>query len=901
MPNVQPLYLPPVYQDAVDSGRIILRDGSTATIRVAQPGDLPALRHFFERLSLESRVRRFFSPNLPRDELLAGMADSSDPHDQLTLLAFRIVDGEERIIATANYSALNKTTAEVAFAVDDTLQGKGLGSLLLERLAVLAAQHGIIRFWAVTHADNRAMIDVFKRSGFQPRSKWSGGDIEIDFSVEPSAASAERSEARDRVATVASLRPFFKPGVVAVVGASRDPTSIGYRLVDALVTHGYQGVVYPVNPQAQAIHSIRAYASVNHLPETPDLAMIAVPRDGVLGVVDDCAAKGVRAIVVVANQFADDGDEGKALQQQLVDKVRGYGMRLIGPGSLGLLSTDPTVSLSASFSPVLPPAGHVALASQSGAVGVGILALAAQRDLGVRDFVSLGNKADVSSNDLLQYWEEDTGVNAILLYLEGFGNPRRFARLARRVSRVKPIVAVKSGRTLGTSDGIVEALFHQTGVLRADTLEEMFDLAQALTSQPLPQGRRVGVVTNASGAALLCADACRTEGLSLPTLSTGLQNWLAADLPPMARVENPVDFSAVSPPGFYHQTIQRLLASDELDALIVIYVSVGLMSDFEVYQAIRHSMAEATARGIRKPVLICWMGGAVPALDALAGINSSGEDLSAAPLAVYHSPETAGHVLGKLTAYSEWRAQPPALIPDYEDAQTEEARSICTRALTSRGAGWLSSAETQAVLRTMRLPLGPGGLAQTGEEAADLARRVGFPVAMKWASSRTHKTEAGGVRLNLVNASSVRRAFKELHHHYASRDRHELEGVLIQPMSRQGVEVRISMTCDPSFGPVLSFGLAGIYVEALDDAAQRIAPLTDADAREMVRAIRGYRLLQGYRDLPPADLPALEETLLRVSLLAEAVPEIAQVELHPLFVQAQGKGCWIADARIRVE
>ncbi len=900
MPNVQPLYLPPVFQDAVDSGRIILRDGSTATIRVAQPGDLPALRHFFERLSLESRVRRFFSPNLPRDELLAAMADSSDPHDQLTLLAFRVLDGEERIIATANYSALDKTTAEVAFAVDDTLQGKGLGSLLLERLAVLAAQHGITRFWAVTHADNRAMIDVFKRSGFQPRSKWSGGDIEIDFSVEPSATSAERSEARDRVATVASLRPFFKPGTVAVVGASRDPASVGYRLVDALVTHGYQGVVYPVNPQAQAIHSIRAYPSVSELPEAPDLAIIAVPRDSVMDVVDDCAAKDVRAVVVVANQFADDGEEGKALERQLVDKVRGYGMRLIGPGSLGLLSTDPAVSLSASFSPVLPPVGHVALASQSGAVGVGILALAAQRGLGVRDFVSLGNKADVSSNDLLQYWEENSGVNTILFYVEGFGNPRRFARLARRVSHVKPIVAVKSGRTLATSDALVEALFHQAGVLRADTLEEMFDLGQALTSQPLPQGRRVGVVTNASGTSLLCADACHAEGLSLPTLSEDLQTRLAADLAPTARVENPVDFSAVSPPGFYHQTVRRLLESDELDALVVIYVSVGLMADHDVYRAIRSSVAETAARGVRKPVLVCWMGADLPALDS-SGPNSDDNEAPPVPLAVYYSPETAGHVLGKLTRYGEWRAQPPALIPDFEDARTEEARAICARALEARGPGWLSNAETQAVLRAMNLPLGPGGLARTGEEAADLARRVGFPVAMKWASSRVHKTESGGVRLNLDNASSVRRAFKELHHHSASRDLHELEGVLVQPMSREGVEVRISMTCDPSFGPVLSFGLAGIYVEALDDAAQRIAPLTDADAREMVRSVRGYRLLQGYRDLPPADLPALEETLLRVSLLAEAVPEIGQVELHPLFVQAEGKGCWIADARIRVE
>lgn len=895
MATIQPLYLPPIYQDSVDSGRLILRDGSTASIRVAQPTDVYALYHFFANLSLESRIHRFFSPNLPRDELLAAMCDPSNPRKQLTLLAYRLVDGEERIIATANYTVFDTNKAEVAFAVDDTFQGKGLGSLFLERLAVLAARHGITHFWAVTHSDNRPMIDVFRKSGFEVKSHWSGGDIEIDLSVTPSGASASKSEMRDRVATVASLRPFFRAASVAVVGASRDPSSIGYRLMDALVRGGFQGAVYPINPNATAIHSIRAYPTLEATPETPDLVVIAVPADGVSAVVDECAAKGVRSLIVVASGFADAGEAGRSLEQSLVDKVRGYGMRLIGPGSLGVVTLDPTVSLNASFSPVLPQPGRVALASQSGAVGVGILALAAERELGIRDFVSLGNKADVSGNDLLQYWEEDEGVNTILMYLEGFGNPRRFARLAQRVSRVKPIVAVKSGRLGGTNDSVVAALLHQTGVLRAESLEEMFDLAMALTSQPLPTGRRVAIVANASGAALLCADACRSAGLSLPTLSTSVTHTLAEGIQLRATFTNPIDLPVSAQAEDYQHAIQTLLATDEVDALVVIYVAVGLAQDEAIHQAIlagvhaaRPSQTPPGADNRGKPVLVCRMGGGTPA----AAI--------AATLPVYSSPETAGRVLGKLADYADWRSRPLAVVPDFEDAQTETARDICAKALASRGAGWLTSSETHTVLAAMGLPLGPGGLARTGEEAARLARQIGFPVAMKWASSRTHKTEVGGVRLNIQNPAGVRHAFKELRHRFASTIPDALEGVLVHPMSHQGVEVRISLAQDPAFGPVITFGLAGMYVEALDDAAQRVAPLTNADAAEMVRAIRGYRLLGGYRDLPPADLPALEETLLRVSLLTETIPEITSLDLNPLFAQPVGKGCWIADARIQV-
>jgi succinyl-CoA synthetase alpha subunit/GNAT superfamily N-acetyltransferase len=493
------------YQDSPESGRLILRDGTTATIRVAKPEDREPMAKFFAGLSDESKARRFFSLAKPGQKLIDSFCDSSNPRAQLNLIITRVADGETRIIATGCYVARDETTAEVAMAVDDHFHGKGIGTLLLERLALLAIANGFVRFWAVTSLENQAMLNIFRNSGFECRTKLDGGYIEIDLAVTPSKASVARAEMRDRISTTASIRPFFQPRSVAVVGASRNPANLGTRILNALVTNRFQGAIYPVNPKAASISYIPASRSVRDLPEAPDLAIIAVPRDAVLSVIDDCAARGVRAVVVITAGFAEVGEEGRALQEKLVDRIRDHGMRMVGPNCMGLLNTDPHVQLNASFSPVFPPAGRVAMSSQSGALGLAILCLARERELGLSNFVSVGNKADVSGNDLLIYWAEDKQTDVILLYLESFGNPRRFARIAKRVSRSKPIVSVKAGRTtagrraagshtaaLAASDVAVEALFRQTGVIRADTLDEMFDLAAALSHQPPSRFRRGG-------------------------------------------------------------------------------------------------------------------------------------------------------------------------------------------------------------------------------------------------------------------------------------------------------------------------------------------------------------------------------------------------------------------------
>ncbi|MGB7949265.1 MAG: GNAT family N-acetyltransferase, partial [Candidatus Binatia bacterium] len=900
-------YVPLPSQDSPEFGRLILRDGSVATIRLTCPEDKPALTKFFNSLSSVSKLHRFHSFAGPNEKLIEFFCDSSNPRNQLSLVVTRHLEQSPRIVATGSYVARDETTAEIALTVDDAFQGKGLGTLLLERLALHAVNNGFLRFWAVTGAENRQMLDVFRDSGFDCRTKLDGEFVEVNLAVNPSAASVARSELRDRVATTASLRPFFQPRSVAIIGASRNPANIGSRILNYLMTAGYKGAIYPVNPKASSIASLAVHASVGALPEAPDLAIIAVPRDAVLNVIDDCAARGVRAVIVITAGFAEIGADGRDLQRRLVDKVRGYGMRMVGPNCLGLINADPAVCLNASFSPTFPVPGGIAFSSQSGALGLAVLSLARQWDLGISQFISVGNKADVSGNDLLQYWEEDKQINVILLYLESFGNPRRFARIARRVSRQKPIIAVKAGRTgagrraagshtaaLAASDVAVEALFHQTGVIRADTLDEMFDLATLLGNQPLPRGRRVAILTNAGGLGILCADKCEAGNLLVPELSEPTKNRLRRFLPPTASVANPVDMIASAGAAEFRQAIEILLSADETDALIVLYIDVALSQPADLAGGIAAGVVAGRQRdGAGKPVLACVMAGT----DYPKAIDADGERVPN-----YAFPESAACALGKVTLYSEWRQRREDLIPDFSDIDPHEARTICQSALQATGPGWLSVEAIRRVLTAIGLPFLSDGVCRTADEAAELAARIGFPVAVKLASREiVHKTEVGGVCLNLQDQAAVQQAYHDIQARVAQTNNlSAMDGVIVQPMIIEGVEVMAGVTGDPLFGPLVAFGLGGIHVEILKDVCFRITPLTYRDAKDMVQNIRGYRLLEGYRGHPPADIPAIETLLLRLSRLVEEVPEISEIDLNPIFVLPPGKGCRIIDARIRL-
>jgi len=905
--HVKPLYIPLPSQDLTESGYLILRDGTTATIRVAQPADRQTLQAFVDRLSPDSKRHRFFSASAPPAEVIESLCDSSDPRSKLTLIVTRVWESELRVIAAGSYLAKDEHTAEVAMAVDDAFHGKGLGTLLLERLALLAIRHGFTRLWAVTHTDNLAMREVFRESGYDVRETYEGDDMEVELSVIPTETSVARSEVRDRIATTASLRPLFQPRAVAVLGASRDPARIGNRLVQALVANRFQGPIYPVNPKASEVVGLKAYPSVRDVPGPVDLAIIAVPRDAVLGAVDECAAKGARAVVVISAGFAEVNAEGRELQKRLVQKVRQHGMRMVGPNCFGLVNADPAVRLNATFASVFPPSGRVAMSSESGALGLAILAAARRLQMGISTFVSIGNRADVSANDLLQYWEEDLATDVIVLYLESFGNPRRFARIARRISRRKPIVAVKAGRTqsgrraagshtaaLAASDVAVEALFRQTGVIRAETLEEMFALAAGLANQPLPAGRRVAIVTNAGGPAVLCTDACEAGGLVVPELSEETKARLAVFLPAAAALKNPVDLIASATPDQYRKAIEVILQANEVDALIVLYISVSEVDTAPIAEGILAGIAAGrVAGGKEKPVLACWMA---------EGDRDRSLALTNETIPTYALPEMPARVLSRAASYAEWRARPLGLIPDFQNLDLPLARELCSKALSQRAAGWLTTEETRTVLTAMGLPVPPGGVAQTEEDVVELARRVGFPVAVKLASHRlVHKTEIGGVHLSLKEEREVRQAFREIRDRLAQDNNLDaMEGVLVQPMVTGGVEVMVGVTHDPLFGPLIAFGLGGIHVEILGDVRFRVTPLTDRDAADMVRDIKGYRLLEGYRGHQPADIQAIEEVLLRVSRLVEEIPEISELDLNPVFALPPGQGCRIVDARIRV-
>jgi acetyl coenzyme A synthetase (ADP forming)-like protein len=893
--------------DDLHGTRLILRDGTVASVRAATVEDREALKRFFHDLSEESRRKRFFGMGEPSDTTIDRFVNAGRGGRGLTLVAKRHVNGVDRVIAAASYLPLTDTAAEVAFAVDDRFQHKGIGTLLLERLAVQAAAEGFRRFHASMLADNAAMRDVFRDSGFEIRSRPADDVVDVQLTLACSADGVASAERRRQLATVESLRPLLAPRGVALIGASRDPGKMGGRILNALLSAGFSGPVYPVNAAAADIGGLGAFRSARELPPGVDLAVIAVPPAAVSSVVDDCAVAGVRALVVITAGFAETGDEGRSRQQDLLNQVRGYGMRMVGPNCMGLLNMDPAVRLNASFSPVLPPDGHVALSSQSGALGIAILRLAAERHVGLSAFVSIGNKADISSNDLLEYWEADARTRVILLYLESFGNPRRFARLARRIGRHKPIVALKAGRTragsraagshtaaLAARDGAVEALFRQSGVIRAETIDEMFDIAACLDAQPLPAGRRVAIVTNAGGPGILAVDACEAAGLSVTDLSAGTQMTLHSFLPPSASVVNPVDMVASAGPDDYCKAVATALNAPETDALIVIFTPVDDHRFAEIMTGIQTGIADARAAGAtNKPVLACVMSSGSRPPDLRVGDER---------IPTYPFPEGAVRALAKIATYAEWRSQPAWLFWTFDDLDPDAARTICRTALSARGDTWLTDAEIWGVLQAFGLPIAVHSLARSVEDAVAFASVIGFPVAAKLASKEVaHKTDLNVVRLNLATPDEVRQAYMDIMER-ATRavGASAIDGVLIQPMITGGVETLIGITHDPLFGPLVAFGMGGVNVEALGDVRFRIAPVTDRDADDLLHEIRAFPLLTGYRGRTPADIEALREVLLRVSCLAAQVPEIPELDLNPVIALSTGSGCRVIDARIRV-
>jgi len=879
---------------------VALRDGSTVHVRPVRATDAPAVRAFFERLSPESTGLRFFS-GFPNLDSAVSWATEVDDQRRYSLVA---TAGDGRVLAHAGWEREpdRPERGEVALAIADAMQGRGLGTILLGQLAEAADRAGIGVLGAEVLPHNHNMIKVFRDSGFPVKTHAIPGVLLVEVPTSLTPEGLERFERREQTAAAAAMRVFLAPRSVAVVGASRRRGTVGAELFHNLLAGGFNGPVYPVNPNAPMVQSVVAYPSIAEVPGPVDLAVVAVPAAAVVGTAEECAAAGVRALVVLSAGFAETGPEGAQRQAQLLRVCRDAGMRLIGPNCLGIVNTNPKVRLDATFGPAMPLAGRVGFLSQSGALGLAVIDYATKLGLGLSSFVSVGNKADISSNDLLDYWEQDPDTSVALLYLESFGNPRRFSRIARRVGRRKPVVAVKSGRSaagarassshtgalLAASDVTVDALFQQAGVIRTDTLHELFDVAVLLANQPRPRGRRVGIVTNAGGPGVLCADACQAAGLQVAELSAELRAKLAEGLPAAASVANPVDMLAAAPAAHYRRTVELVVASGEVDAAIVIFIPPLLTEPAEVARAVR---AAVEAAGPAVPVLTVFMSGAGGPAELRAGDSR---------IPGYAFPEDAARALGRAAEYGSWRERPEGQVPDLPDARRDEATALLAAALTEGPAStWLAPGEVAKLLGCYGLPIAEWRLAESPEEAGAAAVELGGPVALKAISPLLlHKTEAHAVQLGLSGSRQVRTAAAKMAKAVADKG-YPVDRFLVQRMVGDGVELLVGVVHDALFGPVVACGAGGTAVELLKDVAVRLTPLTDRVAAEMVRSLATFPLLDGYRGAPKGDVAALEDLLLRVSALVEAHPEIAELDCNPVKVLLDR--VVVVDARIRVE
>jgi acetyl coenzyme A synthetase (ADP forming)-like protein len=866
---------------------VILRDGSTLRLRAPDRNDAGALVAFFERLSPESLYQRFHGARHVDASLVERVLDPdwTDRGALIGVLADKT--GGERVIALAEWARLrDPAQAEVAFTVADDFHGRGAATRLLEQLALRAADAGVEAFVAEVLPGNAAMLGVFRDAGFETTRTLSGGEVEVAFPIAPTTDYRARVDERDHIAVAASLRPFFAPERVAVIGASRRRGSIGGELFRNILAADFAGAAYPVNRDGEPVAGVRGYGTIDDIPEALDLAVICVPGARVLDAADAALRKGVPALCVISAGFAEVGSEGIERQQQLLALVRTHGARLVGPNCLGIAL--PSLGLNATFAPRALPPGRIAFSSQSGALGLALLEKASERGLGFSSFISIGNKADVSSNDLLEWWEEDDATDVVLLYLESFGNPQKFARIARRVARRKPVVALKAGTSsagaraasshtaaLAGSDAAVDALFQSAGVLRARNLEELVDVATLLSSQPLPKGPRVAVLTNAGGLGILCADACEAAGLELPDLAEESRAALLSVLPSEASVANPIDLLGSATGATYAAALPLVLADSGVDAVIALFVPPVVAGADEVATAIRTAVEQADPG---KPVLAVVVS-ADGTPETLTGMSS--------PVAAFAYPESAARALGIAASRAEWLRRPAGEVPSLAIPGRRAARRLVVERHATSDDLWLDPADVRALLGAYGVPLVPEHSVHDADGAVEAANAVGFPVVVKSGVPGAHKTETGGVALNLQDASDVREA--------AARIGGDL---IVQPMISGASELLAGVVQDPVFGPLVAFGPGGVFAELIGGAQFRIAPLTEYDADELVQGGKAGELVRGFRGAPPADASALLDLVHRLSALAVDLPEVSELDVNP--VLALETGCVVVDARIRL-
>ena len=843
---------------------VVLSDGGTVHLRPITPDDADALLALHGRLSERTLYLRFFGPYPTMPDRDVQRFVTVDYDARVALIATL---GDD-MIAVGRYERLADGSAEVAFIVQDDQQGRGVGSILLEHLAAAARERGITRFVAEVLTENGQMVRVFRDAGYQVRREFDGGVLHLEFDIDPTQRSLDVAQAREQAAEARSVRNVLHARSIAVIGASADPSKIGHAVLRNLLRSDFAGPVYPVHPDARSVSGVRAYPSVADIPDAVDLAVVAVPAASVAVVADECLAKGVKALLVITSGFGETGADGMSAERGLVTEARAHGMRVIGPNALGVVNNAPDVRMNASLAPVLPGRGRVGFFCQSGALGIAILAEAAHRGLGLSTFVSAGNRADLSGNDLLQYWQTDTDTDVVLLYLESFGNPRKFARLARRLARTKPIVAVKSGRHVGTTSGLAEntvpideasvaALFEQAGVIRVESLAQLFDTALLLANQPLPRGRRVAVVGNSSALNLLVADAVLANGLEL-----------AGD---------PVDVGAAAAPGLFAVGVRETAVRPDTDALIAVFVPPVAVPSTAYAAALRAAVDE-----VDKPVLSTFL--AAEGIPAELSVPGQDGTPSYGSVPSYPSPERAVLALARAVRYAAWRSTPVGGFPTPDDLAPQRARALVEAVLADDPDGRvLTDDEAVELMATAGIEIVPFRRVDTVDACIAAAEELGYPVAVKAVGEQwQHRTDLVGVRLDLHGADSVRAAYDALVALTGSPQ------VYVQRMAPKGVSCVFALVDDPSFGSLLSFGLHGVLGDLLGDRAYRALPLSDTDAAELVRAPKAAPLLTGYRGSTPADVVALAGLALRLSRLVEHVPQIRRLSLHPVLAAPDG-------------
>jgi acyl-CoA synthetase (NDP forming)/RimJ/RimL family protein N-acetyltransferase len=864
----------------------LLADGSTVEIRPAADLDAAAVREMHANLSPDNAYFRFFnlSPRAPEREARRVCRPEDGQH--VALLA--LLSG--KLVGVATYEPTDRPgRAEIAFAVSDDMHGRGIATLLLEHLVSAARQRNLTAFEAETLPDNYAMQRVFADAGLPVERKFDEGVVRLTFPL-PAPDSEKLDSYLDAVAVrasraeVASLRHLFRPASVAVVGVSRQRGSVGREILHNIVAGGFPGQVYAVNPSAETIEGIASLESALDLPEGVDIAVIALPPREVAPAAVRCGRRGVRNLVVITSGLGTSGAD-------LIAICRRYGMRLVGPNCFGIAA--PGAGLNATFASFQPKAGRAGLVMQSGGIGIALLEQLDRLGIGVSSFASVGDKYDISSNDLLTWWEQDGQTRLAVLYVESFGNPRAFARTARRVGREMPVLTIIGGRSAAGQRAAVshtaatvtplltqEALFGQAGIIATHSLGELVETTALLASQPLPAGRRIAIVSNAGGAGILAADACADVGLTVPVLGDGTQRRLAALLPPGASISGPVDTTVAVDTATFRACVEDVAGDESVDALVVICVPT----------AIADLTTAVTSTRVGKPM-------AVVMLDQADSVRLlPADEGNAAQLPAYAYPESAVTALGHAARYRAWRESQRGLLPELGDLDAVAARSIVSGFLAARPAGgWLGGAEAARLLASYRIPVISTRVVVSADDAVTAAAEIGGPVVLKAeVTGVTHKTDAGAVRLDLRTPGDIADAYRQLTGRFGA----DLQAVLLQPMLAGGVETLVGVVQEPVFGPLVVFGLGGVASELIGDHVARLSPLTDADAEDMIGGVRAAPLLTGHRGSPAVDTAGLADVLLRVSRLADDLPEVAELDLNPVI--ARPGDVQVVDVRVRI-